>query len=422
MKAKALQIWFWLSLFGIPSLTAAPFLLFPMDRSQSDHLRAYGVIFRALKQELKVEWLLNWGGGAFLAPNHPKIREDAQLMGVRFEEVGGDRRSQILKSMEGQNQELILLERAPKIAVYTPPGKDPWDDAVTLVLDYAEVEFAKIWDKEVLSGEIFQYDWVHLHHEDFSGQFGKFYANYSNAPWYQAQVAEFVLTAKESGYKTVQAHKGAVARTIRGFVSQGGFLFAMCSATDTLDIALAAQGVDIIAPQIDGTPLDPQAQAKLDYTQTLAFRDFEIYPDPFKYEYSDIDVSEYAISERQPEREDFVLVEYSARFDPVESMLTQCHTNEIQGFFGQTTSFKKSIIKPYVRILAEIPGQDRAKYVHGNLGKGFYTLLAGHDPEDFSHRVGDPPTDLSLHKQSPGYRLILNNILFPAARQKKRKT
>lgn len=404
------------------SAAAGPFLMIPMDRGQTDHLRAYGVIFRALQKGLKVEWLLNVQGGSFVVPDSDYLRLQCRLYGVQVKDLGSAARQAMLAAMDGQNQDVVLLEKAPKIAVYTPPGKDPWDDAVTLVLKYAEVPFDEIWDRSVLSGKIFEYDWVHLHHEDFSGQFGKFYANYHSSTWYKNQVEEFRLAASEAGYDSVQDHKGAVARTIRDFVSQGGFLFAMCSATDTLDIALASDGVDVVPPQIDGTPMDPQAQAKLDFSKSLAFQDFRLVPDPYIYEYSDIDVSEYAKSEAQPEREDFVLVEYSAKFDPVESMLTQNHVNEIAGFFGQTTSFQKAVIKPYVRILAEMPGLDRAKYVHGNLGKGFYTLLAGHDPEDFSHKVGDPPTDLSLHKQSPGYRLILNNILFPAARQKKRRT
>ncbi len=401
---------------------AASFLLIPMDSGQPDHLRAYGVVFWALQQGLKVDWLLNHRGGSFLAPDADMLRVRCRLQGVGFEPATGANRAAILQSMEGVNQDVVLLEKNPKIAVYTPPGKDPWDDAVTLVLDYAEVPFDKIWDKDVLGGRIYEYDWVHLHHEDFTGQFGKFYASFHSSTWYQNQVAEFTLAAKEAGYPSVQAHKGAVARAIRDFVEQGGFLFAMCSATDTLDIALAAEGVDIVPEQIDGSPMDPQAQAKLDFGRSLAFQNFTLVDNAYVYEYSDIDVSEYNKNVNHPEREDFVLVEYSAKFDPVESMLTQDHVNEVPGFFGQTTSFKKDVIKPYVRILAEMPGQGRAKYVHGNHGKGFFTFLGGHDPEDFSHAVGDPPTDLSLHKQSPGYRLILNNILFPAARQKKRKT
>ena len=403
-------------------MAAAPFLLVPMDVSQPDHMRAYGLVFHALEQGLKVEWLLNYRGGAFVIPDAEAVRFQARLKGVGTEPLEAQGRQAILTSMEGQNQDMVLLEKAPRIAVYTPPGKDPWDDAVTLVLDYAEVPFEKIWDQQVLSGKIFEYDWVHLHHEDFTGQFGKFYSSFHQTPWYQAQVAEFRLAAREAGFDTPQAHKGAVARTIREFVRGGGFLFAMCSATDTLDIALAAEGVDIVPEQIDGTPMNPQAQALLDFGKSLAFQDFHLEDNAFVYEYSDIDVSLYAQHLKRPEREDFVLVEYSAKFDPVESMLTQCHVNELAGFFGQTTSYRQGLIKPSVRILAEIPGQERAKYLHGNLGKGFFTFLGGHDPEDFSHAVGDPPTDLSLHKQSPGYRLILNNVLFPAARQKKRKT
>lgn len=419
-RSRALAI-VWAALGGLP-LAADPFLLLPMDKAQPDHLRAYGLVFWILGKQQKVEWLLNVRGGSFVLPDSDAVRGQARLMGVGFENLTTAGRERIVAEMETKNQDLVLLEKTPRIAVYTPPGKDPWDDAVTLVLDYAEVPFDKIWDKEVLTGRIFEYDWVHLHHEDFTGQFGKFYASFHDAPWYRQQVEEFKLAAKESGHPTVQAHKGAVARVLREYVAQGGFLFAMCSATDTLDIALAAEGIDIVPEQIDGTPIDPQAQAKLDYSKCLAFEGFELQSNAYVYEYSDIDVSDYNQNQAHPEREDFVLVEYSAKFDPVEAMLTQNHVNEVTGFFGQTTSFLKKVVKPYVRVLGDIPGQGRSKYVHGNLGKGFFTFLGGHDPEDFSHAVGDPPTDLALHKQSPGYRLILNNILFPAARQKPRKT
>jgi hypothetical protein len=393
-----------------------------MDLTQSDHLKAYGLVFWVLHQDSKVEWLLNYRGGAFVLPDRETFRLQARLRGVTHQPLSNHQRSSILKGMEDRNQDLALLEKSPKIAVYTPPGKDPWDDAVTLALDYAEVPFEEIWDPEVLSGKIFEYDWVHLHHEDFTGQFGKFHGNFHGTPWYAAQVARFRLAAKQAGYPSVAAHKLAVSRTIREFVRGGGFLFAMCSATDTLDIALAANGVDVIPAEIDGTLLDLEAQEKLDFAGTLAFQDFILETNAFVYEYSDIDVSPYARNLKHPEREDFVLVEYSAKFDPVESMLIQNHVNEISGFFGQTTSYRASRIKPSVRVLGQIPGQDRVKYLHGNFGKGLFTFLGGHDPEDFSHAVGDPPTDLSLHRQSPGYRLILNNVLFPAARQKKRKT
>jgi len=344
-----------------------------------------------------------------------------RLEGVTYEEIDSGDRESILQKMENTNAEVVVLEKEPKIAVYSPPGKDPWDDAVTLILTYAKIPHTVIWDDEVQRGKLVEYDWLHLHHEDFTGQYGKFYASFHNVDWYKNKEREFKRAARKAGYNSVREHKAATARLVRDFVVSGGFLFAMCSACDSLDIALAADGIDIISPQIDGDAFDPDYMNKLDFSASLAFQNFELVTSPFIYEYSNIDVSDYR-NIAHPELEAFTLFEFSARFDPVEAMLTQCHFDEIKGFFGQTTSFRSKLIKPGVRILGEMKGQGRVKYLHGSLGKGTFTFLAGHDPEDFSHKVGDPPTNLSLHKNSPGYRLILNNVLFPAAKKKHQKT
>ena len=400
---------------------AQTYMIVPMDDSQSNHLKAYGVVFWALKQGFEVEWLLNYRAGSFLVKDSQMLALQCRMQGVSFEARDSLYREEILSQMSEDNMELVLLEKAPKIAVYSPPGKEPWDDAVTLVLTYAEIPHDVIWDEDVQRGKLDDYDWLHLHHEDFTGQYGKFYASFHNAPWYKKKVKEFRMAARKAGFDSVKAHKCESAKLIRDYVARGGFLFAMCSACDTLDIALASEGVDIISPRIDGTPVDPNCQKKLDFTRCIAFKNFELITSPFVYEYSNIDVSEYR-NATSPEKERFVLFEFSAKFDPVEAMLTQCHRHEIKGFFGQTTSFRRSVLQQSVRILGDIPGQNRVKYIHGNHGRGTFTYLAGHDPEDFSHKVGDPPTDLSLHKNSPGYRLILNNVLFPAAKKKHRKT
>lgn len=397
------------------------FIMIPMDAAQTDHLRAYGVAYWCLQQGLKVEWLLNYRGGAFIAPDTKLLQVQSRLLGVSIEIIGPDTREEILRVMDKGNYEVVMLEKPPKVAIYTPPDKRPWDDAVTLAMTYAKLPYDTLWDKEVLQGKMAEYDWVHLHHEDFSGQYGKFYATFHNAAWYQDQVKLYMQQAREAGFAKVQQQKCEVARQIRTYVANGGFLFAMCSATDSIDLALAADGIDIVPPEIDGDGQDPGMESKLDFTKTFAFGNFTIIPSAFVYEFTNIDISNYQ-NVSQPELEDFTLFEFSAKIDPVEAMLTQCHTNEIKGFFGQTTSFNKDTIKKGVRVLAECPGQNRAKYIHGNLGKGTWTFYGGHDPEDFSHAVGDPPTDLSLHKNSPGYRLILNNILFPAAKKKKLKT
>ncbi len=401
----------------------AQYLLIPMDLSQTDHLKAYGVAYWSLKHGVNVEWLLNYRGGSFLIKNFPGLEQECLIRGVKTEKVDAATVNQIYATIEQENMERVLLEKAPKIAVYTPPNKQPWDDAVTLVLTYAQIDYDKIYDEDVLAGKLSEYDWLHLHHEDFTGQYGKFYATYRNAPWYIEEVQVNEALAKKLGYPSVSEEKKAVARAIKQYVLDGGFLFAMCSATDALDIALAAEGVDIVDVPFDGTPPDPHCQEKLDFSKTLAFQNFRLYTDPNLYEYSDIDVPpSFAPRVRDPETDYFTLFDFSAKYDPVPTMLTQNHVNIIKGFMGQTTMFDRSKIKPSVIIMGEVENTNEVKYIHGNAGKGTFTFYGGHDPEDYTHAVGDPPTQLELHKNSPGYRLILNNILFPAAKKKKLKT
>jgi hypothetical protein len=394
-------------------------LLIPMDDEQADHLRAYGVTYWILdKTGTDVEWLLNYRGGAFLAEDLEETRQRARSAGVTVKQVGSGEVNSIFAQIEEENMERVLLEKAPKVAVYSPDYAEPWDDAVTLVLTYAEIPFDKFYDKEVINGDIAKYDWVHLHHEDFSGQFGKFYGSFRFVDWYRKQVTRAQLEAQKFGFKKVSELKLAVARGIKKFVLDGGFLFAMCSAADSLDIALAANGVDIIAKELDGDDPDPLAQSKLDYSQSLAFTDFKLIIDPMIYEFSDIDVSNNYTGEAGS----FKLFEFAAKVDPIPTMLTQNHRNVVDGFFGQTTGFRKSLVKPYVVIMGENNDGVSVKYLRGDLGKGFFSFYGGHDPADISHIVGEGPTRLELHKNSPGYRLILNNILFPAAKKKERKT
>jgi hypothetical protein len=398
-------------------------ILIPMDETQTDHLKAYGVAFWVLERDIDIEWLLNYRGGSFLMDQYPDIIRELRLRDVRFESVPGGAELNIYATIETNNMDIVLLEKAPKVAVYSPPGKQPWDDAVTLALAYAEVEYDVIWDAEVLDGKLGEYDWLHLHHEDFTGQYGKFYRNYRNAAWYQKQQADYEAFARSRGYASVSEEKKAVALRIHDYVFNGGFLFAMCSATDALDIALSAQGVDIVATPYDHDPVDPNAQSKLNYTRTLAFQDFKLITDPMIYEYSDIDVPpSNQPRTRGAEADYFTLFEFSAKWDPVPTMLTQNHVAVVKGFMGQTTGFNRNLIKKHVVIMGDVPGDDQVKYIHGSSGKGTFTFLGGHDPEDYQHFVGDPPTQLSLHRNSPGYRLILNNILFPAAKKKERKT
>lgn len=406
-----------LCLVSLPAL--AQKLLIPMDEQQSDHLRAYGVTYWILdKTGTDVEWLLNYRGGAFMAEDLEETRQRARTAGVTVQPLGAGEVNGIYAQIEEENMERVLLEKAPKVAVYSPDYSEPWDDAVTLVLTYAEIPFDKFYDKEVLNGDVSKYDWIHLHHEDFTGQFGKFYGSFRFVDWYRKQVTRAQLDAQKYGFKKVSELKLAVARGIKKFVLDGGFLFAMCSAADSLDIALAANGVDIIAKELDGDDPDPLAQSKLDYSQTLAFTDFNLIIDPMIYEFSDIDVSNNYVGDPGT----FKLFEFAAKVDPIPTMLTQCHRNVIDGFFGQTTAFRKSLIKPTVVIMGENNDGVSVKYLRGDYGKGFFSFYGGHDPADVSHVVGEGPTRMELHKNNPGYRLILNNILFPAAKKKERKT
>lgn len=370
----------------------------------------------------KADWLLNYRGGSFLLDHSEKILSECLVEGIQFEQIALSQATQIYAEVQSEdnNMDVVRLEKAPKIAVYVPPGFVPWDDAVTLVLEYAKVPYDKIWNDEVLKGELSEYDWLHLHHEDFTGQYGKFYASFSNAQWYIDQQIMYEQNAKQNGFQKVSDMMKSVSREIKRFVGQGGFLFAMCSATDSYDIALAAEDVDICAPMFDGDAADPNAQEKLDFSKTLAFHNFRLEMNPYVYEYSDIDIQPAEIGSW--DNDYFTLFEFSAKYDPVPTMLTQNHVNVIRGFMGQTTMFRRSTIKNSLIILAERPGTDQVKYINGNFGRGFFTFYGGHDPEDYQHAVGDPPTDLNLYKTSPGYRLILNNILFPAATKKKQKT
>jgi hypothetical protein len=349
-----------------------------------------------------------------------EIRQRANLMGVFFQPVSSAEANVIYQTIERGNMDVVLLEKAPKIAIYTPPDKEPWDDAVTLALTYADIPYDTLWDEEVLAGRLLEYDWLHCHHEDFTGQYGKFYSAYRNHVWYQKQVATFEAAAKAAGYKSVQEHKAAVVRAIKDYVLQGGFFFMMCTP-DTIDIALAAEGIDIVPPEIDGTPIDPNCQSRLDFSKTFAFENFVLETRPDVYEFSNIDNPKPGLNPLDGS-EDFTLFEFAAKYDPIPTMLTQNHVSVVKGFLGQTTSFSKSTIKNTVTIMGDIEGSNYAKYIHSSYGRGTFTFLGGHDPEDYKHRVGDPPTNLELHKNSPGYRLILNNVLFPAAKKQKRKT
>lgn len=397
-------------------------ILIPMDDSQTNHLKSYGIAYWMLENEVVIEWLLNYRGGSFLCPNLQKVEEELIIRGVKYEVISDGQANTIKNEIANPevNQEIVQLEKAPKIAVYTPKGSLPWDDAVTMVLEYAEIPYEKIYDSAIIMGVLPKYDWLHLHHEDFTGQYGKFYSSYKDFPWYKEQVAQAEADAEMLGFKKVSQLKLAVANNIKNFVVGGGFLFTMCSGTDSYDIALAAHNTDICERMFDGDGIDPNCQEQLDFANTLAFEDFKLVKDPYVYEYSNIDGTEL---HRMPENADkFTLFEFSAKWDIVPTMLTQCHTDVINGFMGQTTDFKKDLIKPNVLVLGENKALGTAKYLHGEYGQGTWTFYGGHDPEDFQHRVGDPATDLNLHPNSPGYRLILNNILFPAAKKKKRKT
>jgi hypothetical protein len=396
-------------------------ILIPMDSAQTDHLKAYGIAFHALSKDINVQWLLNYRNGSYLIPDSREIENLCNVRGVTFERISSSEVTAIYSVVNESNMDIVVLEKEPRIAIYTPPNSLPWDDAVTLALTYAEIDYDTLWDEEVMSGMLDEYDWLHLHHEDFTGQYGKFYGSYRNADWYQEDVRINETMAARLGYGKVWQLKNDVALTIREYVEKGGFLFAMCAATETLDIALAAYGVDIVESPFDGDGLDPGYLNKLDFSRAMAFENFTLTPNPYIYEHSSVDASDYARL-RGAEQDFFVLFDFSAKFDPVPTMLTQNHTNTVNGFLGQTTSYHKEFVKSNVIIMGESPGEDEVKYLHGNLGKGTFTFYGGHDPEDYAHRIGDPETNLSLHKNSPGYRLILNNVLFPAAEKKKLKT
>jgi hypothetical protein len=398
-------------------------VLIPMDGSQTNHLKAYGIIFNHVDDGESGMWLLNYRGGSFLTTNTNEIVRKSRVRNVRIEVISESEAAEIVDEVERPNVNMaaINLETAPSIAVYTPPQALPWDDAVTLALDYAEIPYDKIYDREVLAGVLEDYDWLHLHHEDFTGQYGKFWSMYRSAPWYIARVQKLEGIASDLGYEKVSHLKLDVVHEIRDFVAAGGFMFAMCSATDTFDIALAAEGLDIVPTPLDGDPVDPNVNERLNYDNTFAFENFSVVTDPYIYEHADIDI-EVDLNRISESLDYFTLFEFSAKWDPVPTMLTQNHVNSIRGFYGQATAFQKDKIKSSVVILGESPGRDQVKYLHGNYGQGTFTFYGGHDPEDYTHRVGDPPTDLSLHTNSPGYRLILNNILFPAAEKQKRQT
>jgi len=409
-------------LFSFYNLNFASQILIPMDDSQSNHLKAYGLSYYLLENGIIIEWMLNYRGGSFLTPHLMNIEEELIIRGVNYEVLADGQVDKIKKEIGSPeiNMEIIQLEKAPKIAVYTPGGKQPWDDAVTLVLEYAEIPYIKIYDSTVINNGLPEYDWLHLHHEDFTGQYGKFYASFRSYPWYKKQVESLEKSSEKLGFKKVSEMKLAVAKKIKNFVIGGGFLFTMCSGTDSFDIALAAHKTDICESMFDGDVSDENYQDKLDYSNTLAFDKFKLVKNPLEYEYSDIDGTH--LHKRDQRLDKFTLFEFSAKWDIIPTMLTQCHTKMIKGFMGQTTDFKKELIKSNVLILGETKLIGTARYIHGKLGLGTWTFYGGHDPEDYQHRVGDPPTDLNLHPNSPGYRLILNNILFPAAKKKKRKT
>ncbi len=411
---------FLLILISLSSKAAS--ILIPMDEDQKNHLKAYGIAFWTLKNGLESDWLLNYRGGSFLMKYAEPLEKECKIRGVSYEVITDAKVTSILTEISDPsvNMDLVKLEKAPKIAVYSPKNKLPWDDAVTLVLTYAEIPYEVVYDEEVLKGDLPKYDWLHLHHEDFTGQFGRFWSVYRNASWYMEDVKLQQATAKKLGYKKVSEMKLAVAKSIANFCSGGGFLFAMCSGTDSFDIALAAEGIDIAQSMFDGDGADSDAQSKLDFNKTFAFQNFRLDMNPNNYEFSNIDATPTRMLTQTNDY--FTLFDFSAKWDVVPTMLTQSHDKVVKGFMGQTTAFRKDVLKPDVLVMGETKTANEARYIHGEFGKGQWTFYGGHDPEDYQHAVGDPQTDLSLHPNSPGYRLILNNILFPAAKKKKQKT
>lgn len=424
MKSRIAALGLFACLFFYGSSFAAKIFI-PMDaEGQVAHLKAYGVAYAALKAGIPVDWLLNYKGGSFGLDQVESIERMCKLRGVSYEVMSDAQYLGILNEISNPdfNGDIIKLEKVPKIAVYTPPNKEPWDDAVTLVLTYAEIPFDKVYDDAVLADDLAKYDWLHLHHEDFTGQYGKFWWQFHNEAWYQNDQKSAEAMAAKHGFKKVSQLKLAIAKKIRDFVAGGGYLFAMCSATDSYDIALAAEGVDICAEPFDGDPADPDAQQKLDFTKCFAFKDFTLVRDPIHYEYSNIDNTEPRTGLVPMNTDYFSLFTFSAKFDPVPAMLCQNHTSTIKGFMGQTTAFRKEVLKSSVLVMGDFKPTNEARYIHGEYGKGTWTFYGGHDPEDYQHMIQDPVTELSLHPTSPGYRLILNNVLFPAAKKKPRKT
>jgi len=415
---KVLLLFFLLFIYTVVN---AAHVLIPMDNTQKNHLKAYGIAYWVLERGVEVDWLLNYRGGSFMFEHHKAIENECLIRGVSFQIIADAQAALILREIADPevNMDAVKLHKAPKIAVYTPPLNQPWDDAVTLALTYAEIPYDILYDEEILQGNLPLYDWLHLHHEDFTGQYGKFYAAYRNAQWYREEVRKTEEMAARLGFDKVSQLKLAVAKKIRDFVLGGGYMFAMCSAPESLDIALAAEGVDICQPMFDGDPMDPNAQEKLDFSKTFAFTDFTLVTNPYEYAKSSIDVPKTG---RNKNTDMFVLFEFSAKWDPIPTMLCQNHEQVVKGFMGQATAFRKEHIKPGVVIMGENKALNEARYIHGSLGNGTFTFYGGHDPEDYQHFVGDPPTELDLHPNSPGYRLILNNVLFPAARKKKQKT
>ena len=397
-------------------------ILIPMDETQTNHLKAYGIAYYIIENGQTADWLLNYRGGSFMTDFSNDIAAQCRIRNVSFKQISDGEANAILTeiSRNDVNMERVPLEKAPKIAVYAPKTYKPWDDAVMLVLTYAEIPYTVVYDEEILSGDLHKYDWLHVHHEDFTGQYGRFYGAYKNAAWYKNQVRELEALAVKLGFSKVSKLKLAVAKTIKDFVENGGFMFAMCSATDSFDIALAAENTDICHSMFDGDPVEPDCQNKLDFSKTFAFKDFKLEMNPNIYEYSDIDATR---TRKVSQSNDFfTLFDFSAKWDPVPTMLCQNHVAVIDGFMGQTTSYNKNVIKSSVLIMGENKALNEARYIHGEVGKGTWTWYGGHDPADYTHYVGDPPTDLDVHPNSPGYRLILNNVLFPAAKKKKMKT
>jgi hypothetical protein len=418
MKAKTLVF---LMILGLSHPLHA-LLLIPMDDVQTDHLKAYGIVYKMLKDGIRVYWLLNYRGGSFAAEvPDKKFEVQCRTAGVVAKPIGSTGWATVIETIKNNNMEKVTLEKSPKIAVYTPPEKLPWDDAVTMALTYADIPFDKIYDKEVVTGKLSGYDWLHLHHEDFTGQYSKFYASFGGTTWYLRQKADLEKRAKELGFKKVSECKKAVSLAIHKYVENGGFLFAMCCAPNTLDDALAALGTDIVGSVYDGDGVDPHYKAKLDFGNCMAFENFEIQTDPMASFFDNIDVNMVNTPLRK-DAQDFELFDFSAKLDPVPTMLVQDHRETIKGYYGLCTSFNRKVIKKSVIVLADVPGTDMVNYIHGVIGKGQFAFLGGHDPEDYSHAVGDKPTMLELHRNSPGYRLILNNVLFPAAEKKEKKT